>query len=206
MRILYLRDFERLQEAYTPTPSVGETRLRTTLFAERDVEIRVAALAEQLIAAWNDRADDGASVRPLLLGVGQGSERFLATLAERVRARGVAVDVSRTDLTSYAGAGSAPRARITRPPSLPVAGRPVVILQEVLSTGLTAAFLESWLRRNGAAAVDVCALLDREAARILDVPLITRGFAAPDVALAGYGLSRWREYRHLPFIAELETD
>ena len=82
----------------------------------------------------------------------------------------------------------------------------MIIVQEVLSTGLSAAFLEAWLRRHGAAAVEVCALLDREAARILDVPVISRGFAAPDVPLAGYGLARWREYRDLPFIAELETE
>ena len=54
-------------------------------------------------------------------------------------------------------------------------------------------------------AVDVCALLDREAARIIDLPVACRGFAAPDVALAGYGLARRREYRGLPYIAEIET-
>jgi hypoxanthine-guanine phosphoribosyltransferase len=49
-------------------------------------------------------------------------------------------------------------------------------------------------------------LVDREAARVVDVPIVCRGFAAPDVALAGYGLARRREYRDLPFIAEIETD
>jgi hypoxanthine phosphoribosyltransferase len=65
--------------------------------------------------------------------------------------------------------------------------------------------LHRWLRRRGAADVTVCALLDREAARIIDVPLKCRGFAAPDVGLAGFGLYRWQEYRDLPFIAEIES-
>lgn len=78
-------------------------------------------------------------------------------------------------------------------------------MQEVLSSGLSAAYLHAWLHRHGAAVVDVCALLDREAARVIDVPVTCRGFAAPDVALAGYGLARRSEFRGLPYIAEIET-
>jgi hypoxanthine phosphoribosyltransferase len=85
-------------------------------------------------------------------------------------------------------------------------GRSVTVVQEVLSTGLSATFLASWLRRHGAATVGICALMDREAARVVDVPIVCRGFAVPDVALAGYGLTRRREYRDLPFVAKIETD
>jgi hypoxanthine-guanine phosphoribosyltransferase len=63
-----------------------------------------------------------------------------------------------------------------------------------------------WMRRHGAAAVETCALMDREAARVVDVPVVCRGFAVPDVALAGYGLARRHEFRDLPYIAEIETD
>jgi hypoxanthine phosphoribosyltransferase len=204
VKILYLRDFERLREAFGRRGNEGDARVGEPLYGERDVAARVAGLAGEVVETWLARGELAAGVRPLLLGVGAGCERFLSTLAESVRAEGVGVDVSRVDLTAYPGPGGPPRARVTRLPPVPLAGRSVLVVQEVLSTGLTAAFLEPWLRRNGAANVEVCALLDRQAARILDVPLLSRGFDAPDVALAGFGLSRWRAYRHLPFIAEIE--
>ena len=140
--------------------------------------------------------------RPLLLGVGAGCERFLALLAGGMERRGHAVDWQRVDLTSYVSAREG-HIRIGHGPVSSVAGRSVIIVQEVLSSGLSATFLEHWLRRRGAAEVAVCALFDREAARIIDVPLRCRGFAAPDVGLAGFGLCRWQEYRDLPFIAEV---
>jgi hypoxanthine-guanine phosphoribosyltransferase len=48
--------------------------------------------------------------------------------------------------------------------------------------------------------------MDREAARVVDVPVVCRGFAVPDVALAGFGLDRRREFRDLPYVAKIETD
>ncbi|MCA9881033.1 MAG: hypothetical protein KC442_24710, partial [Thermomicrobiales bacterium] len=57
-----------------------------------------------------------------------------------------------------------------------------------------------------ATSVDICTLLDRDVARVLDVPVALRGFSAPDVALAGFGLSRWREFRDLPYVAEVASE
>jgi hypoxanthine phosphoribosyltransferase len=206
VRMLYLRDYERLQNAYGPSESEREARLVSPLIAEPDVEERIGELARQLVAAWGDSLRDEARQRPLLLGIGSGSNRFLASLSERVRQLAVPVDVDRVELTAFAEEHGVPRVRVSRPPTAPVMGRFVIIVQEVLSTGFSAAFLETWLRRHGACDVGICALLDREAARIIDVPVVCRGFAAPDVALAGYGLRRWQQFRDLPFIAEIATD
>src|SRR5262249_54296844 len=152
---------------------------------------------------WQDRTPANDGRRPLLLGMGPGAEYFLASLGHSLRGVGVAVDLDQIELTSIADEETDARVRVARAPGAPLHGRPVVIVQEVLSTGLSAAFLEAWLRRHGAASVEVCALLDRRAARILDVPLTIHCFDAPDVPLAGFGLARWREYRDLPFIAEI---
>jgi hypoxanthine-guanine phosphoribosyltransferase len=206
VRILYLRDFERIRNTYLPPPEERSVHIASTLFDAHDLELRVAELAQNLVDSWQDRVDGDLGPRPLLLGVGGGSDRFLASLSENVRAMGIAVDLDRVDLTSITNEPAGARARVVRPPRSALAGRPVVVVQEVLSTGLSAAFLETWLRRQGVIGVEVCALLDREAARILDVPVVWRGFQAPDVSLAGYGLTRWREYRDLPFIAAVEPD
>lgn len=205
VRMLYLRDFERLRETYRSAPDEREARLAATFLPAVDIEAHVAELADRLVQSWGCPKYDEGESRPLLLGIGSGSDRFLASLAGAVRGRGVAIDCCQTEITPYSGPAASPRARLTRPPALPVAGRTVVIVQEVLSTGLSAAFAESWLRRREAGSIAVCALLDREAARIVDVPVVAPGLPAPDRALGGFGLARWRAYRDLPFIAEIEA-
>ena len=206
VRLLYLRDYERIQQIYG-TRGVGrEGRLGPVILAEQEVEERIACLACELRQVWEVRPkSESPHPRPLLLGLGPGSERFLGALGERLRDEGVAVDIDRADLTSLAVTPDADRVRLSRVPLSPVAGRSVAVVQEVISSGLSAAFVQGWLHRRGAASVDICALLDREAARIIDVPVTCRGFAAPDVALAGYGLARRRELGALPYIAEIET-
>jgi hypoxanthine phosphoribosyltransferase len=204
VRMLYLRDFERLQSAFSLDTAPAAARIGATLFAEQDVEARVVELAEQLTNRWRSRPVEEWRRRPLLIGTGSGCDRFLVALRENVRRLGVAVDSDRVELTSITKESTAARARIMRPPRAPVAGRPVIIVQEVLSTGFSATFLAAWLLRHGATAVEVCALLDRAAARVVDVPVVCRGFEVPDVALTGFGLARWQAFRDFPDIAELE--
>ena len=206
VRLLYLRDIERLRHVYQPFASDQKARLGEILYEAHDVETRIEELAQQLVDAWSGRTTSESGQRQLLVGVGSGAERFLGSLGENIRRLGVAVDVDRVELTTIARETGPDRVRVARPPAAPIAGRSVTVVQEVLSTGLSATFLSGWLRRRGACAVDACVLVDREAARVVDVPIVCRGFGAPDVALAGYGLSRRREYRDLPFIAEIETD
>jgi bifunctional protein TilS/HprT len=206
VRLLYQRDFKRLRDVYGPCPPEREARIGTILYAERDVEQRIAELARQLVAAWGDRVASGRGQRPLLVGVGSGSERFLALLGENVRRLGVPVDLDRVALTSFAADPGPSRVRVSRPPTSSLAGRSITLVQEVLSTGLSATFLKAWMHRHGAGVVETCALMDREAARVVDVPVVCRGFTVPDVALAGFGLARRHEFRDLPFIARVETD
>lgn len=203
VRILYQRDFERLQDAFGRPELARTGEIGAMIFSASDLEARLEVIAGQLVESWQSRPGRELRQRPLLLGVGGGSRRFLNALCENVRALGVPADSDRVDLTAMAAQDTGARVRISRPPSSAPGGRDVVVVQEVVSSGLSAAFLEAWLRRQGANEVAVCALLDREAARVLDVPMLCRGFTAPDVALAGYGLARWGEYRDLPYIAEI---
>src|SRR5215217_40044 len=176
VRLLYLRDFKRLRDVYGPSQIAREARIGDILYAERDVEMRIAQLALQLVEAWGDKVTNGREQRPLLVGVGSGSERFLASLGESIRGLGVPVDLDRVTLTSLAPDSGPSRVRVSRPPMASLAGRPVTLVQEVLSTGLSATFLTAWMRRHGAAAVETCVLMDREAARVVDVPVVCRGF------------------------------
>lgn len=206
VRILYLRDFERLREAFGFSLRRTEGRIGEVRFTETDVKQRVAELAEQLAEALEPKMSLEFSGRPVLLGVGKGSRTFLTAISDHVRGLGVPVDLDQVDLSGTSDRGKHRRVRVKRPPSTLLAGRHIIIVQEIISSGLSAAYLEDWLRRQGAADVEICVLLDREVARVLDIPLEFRGFSAPDVSLGGYGLARWADYKDLPFIAEVHLD
>src|SRR5215207_5499299 len=85
VRLLYLRDFKRLRDVYGPSQVEREARIGAILYAEQDVETRIAQLAQQLIQAWEGKAVSERGQRPLLVGVGSGSDRFLTSLGENLR-------------------------------------------------------------------------------------------------------------------------
>src|SRR5215208_2840495 len=85
VRLLYLRDFKRLKDVYGPCVEDRQARIGAMLYAAQDVEMRIAHLARELIEAWGEKVATGRGQRPLLVGVGSGSERFLTSLGQNVR-------------------------------------------------------------------------------------------------------------------------
>lgn len=201
VRILYLRDFERLRRTYGQDPLQSPPILGDVVFDGTQLGRRIGELATGYVDLWADKTIEERAVRPLMLGLGHGSRTFLEALGAEVRALGVPVDHDRIVLTTPDVPDHSRRVKVERAPRASVMHRPVTVVQEVLSSGLSAAYVTAWLLRHGATSVDICTLLDRDVARILDVPVALRGFSAPDVTLAGFGLSRWREFRDLPHVA-----
>jgi hypoxanthine phosphoribosyltransferase len=144
--------------------------------------------------------------RPLLiLGVDRGSAVFAHHLATALEGRGLAIERDRVILTRHRSPVPERRVRIGRGPRAAVAGRRVLLVADVVSTGLSLAYLTRWLRRRGAADVEICALLDRQPARLVEVPVRYAGFDAPNELLVGFGLHLRRQFRNLPYIASLVT-
>jgi hypoxanthine phosphoribosyltransferase len=206
VKLLYRRDYQRLAAAY------GEARLRRgrlvgrVLFDEEDIRRRVGELADAIaadMARARESEDPTIEDGPLLLAVGNESAVFLGTLRSALEARGLAVELDRLTLSRYRTGSGRCRVRIRRRPEAALRGRRVLVVEDVVSTGLTLSYLLGWLRRQGAAP-SVCALLDRRAARVVDVPIRYAGFEAPNEVLVGFGLSLYRRFRDLPFIAVLE--
>lgn len=206
VRILYLRDFERLQRTHGRSLTQSQPMLGEIIYDGQQLGGRIEELASDFMDLWASKSTEERAVRPLLLGLGRGSRTFLEALSAEVRAQGVPVDHDSIALTAPDGPGPSRRARVEHAPRASVLHRPVTLVQEVLSTGLSAAYVTGWLQRHGATSVDVCTLLDRDVARILDVPVALRGFSAPDVTLAGFGLSRWAEFRDLPHVAAVVAE
>jgi hypoxanthine phosphoribosyltransferase len=93
--------------------------------------------------------------------------------------------------------------RITKDLDESIAGRTVLLIEDIIDTGLTANYLLQTLQQRKPASVDICTLLDKSARRIIDLPISFRGFEIPDVFVVGYGMDFQQRYRNLPHIAIL---
>jgi hypoxanthine phosphoribosyltransferase len=106
-------------------------------------------------------------------------------------------------LSRYDGGDDEERVHVDQVLETPITGRDVLLVADIVSSGLSLVYLTDWLRSRGARSVRVCTLLDREDARIIDIPLDFVGFRAPDEVLVGYGLSSYSQFRDLPHIASI---
>jgi hypoxanthine phosphoribosyltransferase len=165
-----------------------------TLAGRSDIEAAVARIGEEISAD----SPDGVT----LVGVLKGSYCFLADL---LRATRVDTKVDFLAISAYGGGGG--RVRILKDLDLDICGQRVVLVEDIVDTGLTLNYILGELRRRDPASLDACTLLDRPARRIVPVPLRHVGFTIPDAYAIGYGLDwagRYRNARAL-FAADLPT-
>jgi hypoxanthine phosphoribosyltransferase len=136
----------------------------------------------------------------VLVGVLKGALIFLADLARAVRGIDVAVDF--LAISRYAPDSG--RVRILQDLDLPVGGKDVVLVEDMVDTGLTLGYLLSHLQQREPRRIEVCTLLDRPSRRI--VPLTARyiGREIPDVFVLGYGLHHADLYRNVPYVVEAD--
>ncbi len=149
----------------------------------------IAARVSEMAAAI--RADFEGK-EPVLLGVLQGAVPFLADLSRQLSPR---VDVDFLSLTRF---GSEGRVAISVDSATPISGRHVLLVEDIVDTGLTLAYLLSLLETRRPASLTTVTLLDKRSRRIVDVPLRYRGFQVGDEFLLGYGLDWEGRYRNLP--------
>jgi hypoxanthine phosphoribosyltransferase len=87
-----------------------------------------------------------------------------------------------------------------------IAGREVLIVEDIIDTGLTLNYLIRNLQPRGPASLKICVLLDKPARRIVDLPIAYRGFEIPDKFVVGYGLDYRQRYRNLPYVVTLTKE
>ncbi|HEU0114755.1 MAG TPA: phosphoribosyltransferase family protein [Thermomicrobiales bacterium] len=204
IKLLYRRDFARIAEVFPQPDELDRpVRIGRVVFPEAAIRARLDRIAADLAA---DLAPVDPAEPPLLLGVGREPCRFCEAIANRLRQHGLTLPRDRIDVSRYRLQASAATVAVRRPPAAPLAGRHVIVVTDMINTGLTLAYLWEWLRRKGAAQITGCALLSRDSARLIDTPVRHIGFEAPDEPLAGWGLRLRRQYRELPYIAAIELD
>ncbi len=189
--LLYKKDYDHLLAKYGAGP-LAQTRahgISRVLYATSEINERVRALAGQISRDYADR-------RPVLVGVQRG---FLCFMADLIRQITIPIDLDFMAISYYGGDDNSV-VKITKDMDLNVAGRHVIMVEDIVDTGMTLNYILNHLRAKGTASLSVCTLLDRRVRRILDVPLDYIGFEVPDEFVVGYGLDYREEYRNLPFI------
>ncbi len=140
----------------------------------------------------------------LVIGLLKGSFIFLADLVRRVR---TPHEVSFLGIESYGDSTqSSGRIEMTYDPKVPVHGRSVLLVDDIIDTGQTMDFVLPFLEEQGASDIQVCVLLHKRKAGILKRDVRWVGFDAPKDFLVGYGLGLGEQFRHLPYIAAVEGD
>ena len=132
----------------------------------------------------------------------------LPFMADLMRAIDMPVQIDLMEVSSYGGTAteSSGLVRIIKDLSSSIAGRDVLIVEDIIDTGLTLNYLQRYLRGKNPRSLRICALLDKPARRLVDIPIDYLGFTIPDQFVVGYGLDYGEFYRNLPFIGVLRPE
>jgi hypoxanthine phosphoribosyltransferase len=173
---------------------LGGTKLARIVFDAETIAKRVAELGQEITAAYPDG-------ELLVLGLLKGSFIFLSDLVRRID-RPLQVDF--LVAASYgAGTVSSGDVRLLYDPETALAGRHILLVEDIVDTGRTLNRLVELLRQRRPRSLEMCALLHKHVAEPLVLEPRFVGFDAPRAFLVGYGLDHSENFRHLPYIASL---
>ena len=175
------------------TADIGEV-----LLTEAEIQAKITELGARIGVDYADR--------PLtLVSVLKGSLPFMADL---MRAIPVPVRIDLMEVSSYGGSSteSTGLVRILKDLSASIEGEDVLIVEDIIDTGLTLNYLLRYLRGKNPRSLRICTLLDKPARRLVDIPVDYIGFTIPDQFVVGYGLDYGELYRNLRFVGVLRPE
>lgn len=174
-----------------------EQDIMKVLVTEEQLQKRVAELGEALYDKFQGK-------NPLFLGVLKGSFIFMADL---MRATQLKSDLEFMSVSSYANATeSSGRVRIVQDVQHDITGRDIIVVEDILDSGNTLAYLKDYLLGKGAASITIVTLLDKPARRTKAITADYAGFVVPDEFVVGYGLDYAQQYRNVPYIGVLKPE
>ncbi len=179
-----------------PIPADAPPGADGLLFSEDEIQRCVADLGRSITADYAGRD-------LVLVTVLRGGLFFLADLCRKIDLP-LRLDFMAT--SSYDHAEPTGSVRITKDLDEDIDGASVLVVEDIIDTGLTLNYLLGNIRRRGPASLEVAVLLDRDVRRIVDLPIAYRGFRIPDRFVVGYGLDLRGRYRELRYIATLADE
>ena len=165
------------------------------LYTKEEIAERVARLAQQISTDYQGKC-------PLLVGILKGSFVFMADL---IRLLQIPVEIDFISLSSYGSAKiTSGKVKVVQGLRFPVKGRDVLVIEDIVDTGLTVGFFMDYLRKKKPSSLKLCALFDKPSRRQTPISIDYIGFTVPDKFLVGYGLDYNERFRNLPDLCVLE--
>jgi hypoxanthine phosphoribosyltransferase len=165
------------------------------LISREAIAVSVKRLASEISHNYRSK-------RPVLLGILKGSLIFMSDL---MRHLDFPLEVDFVTLSSYEGTESTGEVKLLQCPRINLANRHVLIIEDIIDTGITTEYYIKQLKKELPASIKLCALLDKPSKRKANVQIDYLGFSVTDKFIVGYGLDRNEEFRNLPDICYLEN-
>lgn len=166
------------------------------LISEEDVNARIRELGEQI-------SKDYAGEEVHLISILKGGAFVTVELAKRIT---VPTSLDFMYVSSYSGTTSTGIVKIVKDLDHPIEGKNVIVVEDIIDTGRTLAYLMELLKDRKPKSVKLCTLLDKPERRVTEISADYTGFVVPDEFIVGYGLDYDQKYRNLPFVGILELD
>ena len=167
------------------------------LFTREEIAATIERLAAEIRKDYHGKY-------PVLVGILKGSFMFMADL---IRLLDFPLEVEFIRLSSYGrGRESSGKIKVVQGLSSSIKGRDVLVIEDIVDTGITIAFLLDYLQKENPDSVKLCSLTDKPSRRQVPVAIDYLGFAVPDEFLVGYGLDYGEKFRNLLYIGFLESD
>lgn len=174
--------------------------IERVLFSEEDIASRVRDLGMAITHDYADYADQGIVMITLL----RGGAIFMADLARQVK---LPMELDYMAVSSYgSGAASSGVVRILKDLTAEIEGKHVILIEDILDSGLTLSYIEKYLQSRNPASLEVAVLLRKETEAQADIHCRYLGFGCPDEFMVGYGLDFAEHYRNLPYIGVLKPE
>jgi len=169
-----------------------------------DVLVEAAPLSQRVRELGEELSRDYAGRDLLLVGVLKGAVFFMADLVREIT---VPCEIDFMAVSSYgSGTDSSGVVRILKDLEINISGRDVLVVEDIIDSGLTLSYLMRSLKARKPASLEICALLTKPERREIDVPVKFVGFEIPNKFVIGYGLDFAERYRNLPYIGVLHPD
>ncbi len=171
--------------------------IEEVLISEAEIQEKIVELGKELTAEYKDKF-------PLAIGVLKGAMPFMADLFKRVDAH---LEMDFMDVSSYGNSTvSSGEVKIIKDLNTSVEGRDILIVEDIIDSGLTLSYLVDLFRYRKAKSIKIVTLLDKPSGRKSDIKADYVGFIVPDAFVVGYGLDYAERYRNLPYVGVLKPE
>lgn len=171
--------------------------IKEVLVTEEEIQLKVKELGERITSDYKGK-------NLMLVGILKGAAIFLSDLARNIK---MPVLIDFMAVSSYGTSSeSTGVVRIIKDLESSVDDKDVLIVEDIIDTGLTLSYLTDNLKKRGAKSVKIVTLLDKPERRRVEVPVDYVGFVIPDEFVIGYGIDYAEKYRNLPFVASLKEE